>query len=971
MYNINVKSEYSFLYSNIKLDNYITKAKEDGYTSLFLCDNNMHASYKFIKHCNKHNITPIIGIDTYLSHNGLTIKTLLYYNDTKGYQELLKLSSKDMATDSNITTEDIKNSKYIDVVVVIDNTLRNSILQSKFEEIEYVIKSLKSFNPNTYIGIDYSLYSNKSIFEKLQSFANVLLADESRYLTEDDKNDFISMQKVSKRNININHNYHLKTQSEFEQQYPLLVSNHTEFANKSISIEFNDNYMPSLGEEASLYDKCIERLKQLQLIDNSEYKDRLDYEYKIIKELNYTDYFLVVADFIKYAKDNNIYIGPGRGSACGSIISYLLDITEVDPIEYGLLFERFLNPERVTMPDIDIDIEDRNRNKVIEYIENKYSSKNVCSISTFNKIKPKSAINMSRSITEIDDISYGEISSRITDKTRTIKSLYGNEEIKPYLRHESVRNLLSHAASIDSHVQNTSTHAAGIIISNKRLSDIIPLTKGSQKVLQSQYEAYDLEDIGLVKMDLLSLSNLSFLKDIVESVKIQDSKFNLKTINLEDPKTYKLFQLGLTSSIFQVDSSGMKKVLKDLNVSSFSDLVMTLAIYRPGPMDNIPLIADRKMKKAKTIYIHPLLEPILNSTYGIIVYQEQIMQILQTIAGYSYGEADILRRAISKKQESVIEEERLKFINHSKNKGIKEDIANLIYSDIAKFAQYGFNKSHAVAYAHITYQLMYLKANYPLHFYKVLIDYSVGNNHLLSHAIHELYVLRINVLKLDVFKSSFNTTIEDTNLRLGFNTQKQLKNLDLEKPQSFNDFITLNKDKLTYPQIESLIYTSSLDNYKLSKKKMIETYEDILLGFTSVIDKSQIKDINSEFEISYLSKKELEYQSYNFLYHILDRFADYIKEKKISTPSNLSNTDYIKVMGVIDTHRIIKTKKGDSMCFMTIEDKFSKIDLTLFKETLSQIDKLEDGNIIYAECKKSTYNDKISYVVNRVRVTAL
>ena len=538
---------------------------------------------------------------------------------------------------------------------------------------------------------------------------------------------------------------------------------------------------------------CRENLRIKYQTVTKEAADRLEYELHVIDKLGFSDYFLIVGDFVQFAKNNNIVTGPGRGSAAGSLVAYLMSITNVDPLKHGLLFERFLNPERVTMPDIDIDFSDVRREEVIDYVRDKYGPAHVAQIITFGTFLARSLLRELMKTMDIDYRDQAYILKHIPSQSSKglLSIIKQSEEFQTYIKQsDQLRLLFGIALKLEGLPRHMSTHAAGIVIGKVPLSEDVPLIKGSHNTYLTQYAMNELEMIGLLKIDILGLRNLTLLERIVTSINRQhNSNINPESFPEDDEKTFTLLKEGKTNGIFQLESQGMKRVLTRLKPSTLDDIIAVNALYRPGPMEQIPTYINRKHQKEKVTYLHPDLQPILEPTYGVLIYQEQIMQIAHQFAGLTLGEADILRRAISKKNEQLILEQKETFIKGCLKKGYDKTIAEEIFSWIYKFANYGFNKSHSVAYSKISYQLSYLKAHYSKFFFAHLLGTAINDASKLHPYIKEAKELGIQILPPSINRSYAYFTVESAGIRIGL---MAIKGIGYE---TVKEIINQRKDK--------------------------------------------------------------------------------------------------------------------------------------------------------------------------------
>ena len=702
----------------------------------------------------------------------------------------------------------------------------------------------------------------------------------------------------------------------------------------------------------------------------NDYKKRLLYELSVIKKMNYVDYFLIVYDYVKYAIKNNILVGPGRGSAAGSLVTYSLGITNVDPLKYNLLFERFLNPERVSMPDIDIDFDASKRGKVIDYVRNKYGKFNVMPIMTYGTFASKQAL---LSVSKVLDVDISPL-NKLIDSSKSLKENLTKEVIKVLNGNKDIKKVYYDAFKFEGMKKHIGTHAAGVVISRVRIDDVIPIMK-SGDVYLTGYTMNYLEGLGFLKMDFLAIRDLTTIADILNEI---PDKININQIDLNDSEVIDRFKTASTTGIFQFESAGMKNFLNKLKPATFDDLVVALALFRPGPMDNIPSFIKRKEGREPIDYIVSELEPILKDTYGIIVYQEQIMQIFTTIAGYSTGEADVIRRAISKKKDSVIASEKEKFIKRAKDKGYDESVSEKIYNYIMKFANYGFNKSHSVAYALVGYQMMYLKVKYPEYFYSSLLNININSVSKTKEYIDEARGIDIKVIKPDINISKDHyyinngivmpigviKNIGEVASRDIFNEQEKGKFVD------FFDFVARTYGKsVNNKTIESLIYAGALDSFGKTRKTLIENiksaliYAELASGLDSSLVSKPALEEYEEYPLNELMEKELELFGYYVSSHPVSKY----NTPKIKDIKNYFDKVIISYY-LLESVKMIKTKKGDSMAFLRLSDETGIIDGTLFPNRINYANHIKAGDILKISCHVEKRLDKYQLVINKIEI---
>ncbi len=799
-----IRSGFSFFNSLLQIDDLISFAKTRNWKQIALIDQNiMYGSYDFIKKAKANNLLPIIGLEIKLeSHHLIAIA-----KNFIGYKILLKISS---------SLNEI--SPYFD-----ESLLQNDNL--------VLINGVQNFKFANYI-----LDKDKKTFELFQKIAN-LVPKHLDVSLENGINDFPNEQ-IEALNI-------LKT-IPFSMDY--------EFVSYKETLNVFEKEDSTLQLKNQLETAFKKMLKENNINDSMPYEKRLNYEFKIVNEMNFIDYFLIVSDYVNWAKDQSIFVGPGRGSAPGSLISYLLKITDVDPIENDLIFERFLNPERVSVPDIDIDFQDDRREEIITYLKTKYGEKNVAQIVTFQTFQAKNTI---KDISRIYDISFqkvNQLTKMFFDKL-TLKQNLKRKEVVAFLKENPIfEEIIMHAKKLIGLPRQTSTHAAGIIISKNPISHIVPTMINGSNMLQTQYSMDFLEEHGLIKFDLLGLKNLSTLKNIFEMIqKTRNTSSAILTKFVPDPKVFKMLSQGKTMGVFQLESSGMKSVLEKVEVDNFEDLIAIISLFRPGPQKNIDVFSDRKHHKVPINYYDSLLEPILKNTYGIIVYQEQILDILKRYANYDYAQADLFRRAISKKDGQKLEQLKSDFLSKSLENNRNQKTSEIIFDAILEFANYGFNRSHAYAYALISYNFAYYKYHYPIEFASVFLSTLEKNPKKLLEFLNE-FETKITLLPPSINRSFANFSLEPKGIRIGFNLIsglgletvnkiKQAKQVNKQFNNVYEALITLSAFKVSKKTIEALIMVGCFDEFNYSRESLLAILDSILKLTKMVLNKDGKVDL--------------------------------------------------------------------------------------------------------------------------------
>lgn len=723
-----------------------------------------------------------------------------------------------------------------------------------------------------------------------------------------------------------------------------------------------------------------ERFKQRVL--PLSYRERLQYELDIICSMGFADYFLVVADFMRFAKDNRILTGPGRGSSAGSLVAYSLFITQVDPLAYGLLFERFLNPERITLPDIDIDFVDSKRQQVIQYVAKKYGKANVAQIITFGTLSAKAVARDVARVFGFDAETLEKISKMIPNKPGMTlqRAVAESPDLQGWLTaDDNHQHWFEVALKLEGLPRNSSTHAAGIVLAPSPLVDTVPIEEGHDDIYCTQWPMGDIEACGLVKMDFLGLRNLTILEQMRWSIyKAGGPWIEFEHIPLHDDKTFQLLQRGDTLGIFQLESAGMKQALRDIRPTHFLDIVAVNALYRPGPMDFIPIYARRKAGKEQVVMPHPVLVPILQETFGVIVYQEQIIQIASVLAGFTRGQADLLRRAVSKKNRQILEEQRAVFVNGALKQGYEQSVAEEVYELIVHFADYGFAKSHAVAYSMISYQMAYLKAHFPYSFYAALLSNATGNIDKIVQLVQEAKDKGIPFYPPSLKKSTKYFTVENQGIRYSLTGIKGVPHTFIDKvntlrqtnPEAFNNLfdlaVALSAQHFKPKMMESLIFAGALDYLEKDRAVLIMTV-DAAGKHAELLRPTEDIDIATATAYSFGKPKYMEAVAMSQkekLMHEKESLGFYISAHPVTeerqywqgincTCYELKQTrdgTYVKMIGMIDEVKKIRTKKGEQMAFVQLQDEYGTVSITLFPQVFQLVqDLLIEDEMLFIE----------------------
>ncbi len=955
-----VKSYYSLLSSLLSVDDIIDLNIRNGNNYAVICDNTMYGTMEFIKKCKQKGIKPVIGLELVIEDKVI----LCYAKDYDGYLNLVKLSTK--ANTSKVELTDIKT--YQESLIIV-------IPYSNRELLELIT------TPLVYLGYKDEQEKNKALeITKRVVFLKECLYKEKKdanylkylYLIRDGKSiyDEVSYDLLDKEFIND------RTCLEIVRDCNVT------FPKASLLLPIYD-CPNNLDADTYLRELAIKGLtRRLRGNVLKDYSDRLIYELSIIKKMGFSNYFLVVYDFILYAKKNNILVGPGRGSAAGSLVAYSLGITEIDPLKYDLLFERFLNPERVSMPDIDTDLPDIYREDVINYVREKYGDKKVAGIVTFSTMSAKQVLRDVARVLKIPNYKIDRLNSFIPPM--------GKERLDYYYQHDrlfkseidndkDLKETYLIASRLEGFPRQIGTHAAGIVMCQKNLDEVLPLTKSDDMYLTS-YSMNYLEELGLLKMDFLGIKNLTLimniLKDIEENLHI---KIPFYDIPLDDSKCYQLFTKAFTTGIFQFESSGMRKFLRELKPNNFEDIVAAIALFRPGPAANIDTYIKRKEGREKVTYLDNSLEPILKKTYGIMIYQEQVMQTVSYYADYSLGEADILRRAISKKKKDVLIEEEERFLRKAKALGKDENISKELFAQILKFAGYGFNRSHAVAYSMVAYKMAYLKVHYPLYFYTNLLSNVIGVESKLNEYVREVRSVKIKIVKPDINLSTSMFRVVDGKILFPFSTIKGIgvsvcKTIVKARCEEFTDIFmairSLVVAGITKKQLETLILADTFRNFNYNKKTLI-TNLDSLYNYGELV-----KDLDPSLVLIPDIEIVDEYDNYLLLEQEKELFGFYISNhpatsyKTNTNAISLENLDkyfdkLVTTIVLVENIKEITTKKGDKMAFVSCSDETGSVDYTFFPKIWNNIN-IKKGNLYKIVGRVEKRYNQIQIIVNGV-----
>jgi DNA polymerase-3 subunit alpha len=1055
---LHVHSEYSLLDGAIRIHDLIKKASDYNMPAVALTDHGvMYGIIEFYNEAVKAGIKPLLGCEVYIAPNGRFEKQVNKNNDEdnfyhltliaeniKGYKNLMKLVSlgfiEGFYYKPRVDKELLK--QYKDGLIALSGCIKgeipNAIINGKKDKAFNILDEYIDIfgKDNFYLeiqdsGIHEQDIVNKSLLEISQKRKIPLVGtNDVHYLNKEDSHfhDILlciqtgSTINEEKRLRFSSQEYYFKNYNEIYnafKDYNGAIENTIEIAQRSnLELKFNLDLLPPFNvpdgytKDTFLEKLCMDEIKIKYPNLQNEVIDRLKKELEVIKKMGFSEYFLIVWDFVKFAKENGIRVGPGRGSAAGSIVSYLLNITEIDPLKYGLLFERFLNEARKSMPDIDIDFCYEKRNDVIKYVTKKYGEKNVAQLITFGRMAAKQAIRDAGRVLEVPYSEVDKIAKMIpNDLNITIESSLSKvAELKEiYLKNEKVKEIIDTAKWLEGMVRQASIHAAGIVISSEELYNYTPIKRESSDDIITQYEMEHIQSLGLLKMDFLGLKTLSLIdKTLFLIEKVKNIKIDINKINPDDKKTFEMLSRGECLGVFQLESSGMRDLVLRMKPSKFEDLIALLALYRPGPLQSgmVNDYIENKNSKKKIKYLHPSLEPILNSTYGMIIYQEQVMQIASKFAGFTMSEADILRGAISKKKKEVLEEQRIKFIEGAERLGNDKKIAEKLFELINHFAQYGFNKSHSAAYAMISYQTAFLKANYPVEFMAALLSIRMGSQEKVSLYINECKRMGISVLPPDINDSFSDFTVHKDSIRFGLSAIKNVGNnvieeirLERKKNGKFKDFydfcLRMDNNVLNKKTIESLIKGGAFDSLNHSRKFLLENFEKIIeiaqkikkdkiAGQFSLfesasndnnnsdyLDKfSEIKEYKDEFFQKDLLNFEKEMLGLYITSHPLNEYEQVLLDfVSISDLADKDDGSIQTIAGIITKIKSIYTKKNQIMYYVNFEDKSGNLEVIVFPNLVEEYKNIlkEDsilkitGRLDKKEIKLETGNESPDY----------
>ena len=1059
---LHVHTEYSLLDGSNKIKEYVSRVKELGMNSAAITDHGvMYGVIDFYRECKSQGINPIPGCEVYVAPNSRFDREVTggddrYYHlvllaeNNQGYANLMKIVSKGFVegyyykprVDKSLLRE--YHEGIIALSACLAGEVQRYIVKGLYDEAKKTALEYRDiFGENNYFlelqdhGIPDQTLVNQQLLKMSSETGIPLVATNDVHYTyaEDAKaHDILLCIQTGKKLADENRmryeggQYYVKSPEEMEKLFPFALQaldNTQKIADRcSVEIEFGVTKLPKFDVPEGytsweyLQKLCWEGLEKRYGTPSEELKERLEYELNTIKNMGYVDYFLIVWDFIKYAKDHGIAVGPGRGSAAGSIVSYCLGITTIDPIRYQLLFERFLNPERVSMPDIDVDFCFERRQEVIDYVVRKYGKDRVVQIVTFGTLAARGVI---RDVGRVMDLPYAFVDSiaKMIPQELNItidKALKENPELRrTYENDEQVKYLIDMAKRLEGLPRHSSMHAAGVVISQKSVDEYVPLSRASDGTITTQFTMTTLEELGLLKMDFLGLRTLTVIQNAVEMARKKDSTIDVEKIDYNDQAVMDYIGTGKTDGVFQLESAGMKGFMKELKPHSLEDIIAGISLYRPGPMDFIPQYIRGKNDASSITYDCPQLQPILEPTYGCIVYQEQVMQIVRDLAGYTLGRSDLLRRAMSKKKGDVMQKERQIFVYGDEangvpgcvKNGIDEKTANKIYDEMIDFAKYAFNKSHAAAYAVVAYQTAWLKYYYPVEFMAALMTSVIENPSKVAEYIYACRQMNIRILPPDINRGEAAFSVDGDNIRYGLAAIKSIGKPVIQAIvdernafgpyRSLEDFITRlsSRDVLNKRAIENFIKAGALDTLGGTRKQFMSIYIQIvdhvnqekkysMAGQLSLFDMAS-EDQKAEFQIRLPDVGE--YSKENLLAfekevlgiyisgHPLEAYEEKWRKVITATTSDFQPDDdtgrtkvhdgaRVIIGGMITDKTVKHTKTNQMMAFVTVEDLLGTVEVVVFPRDYEKNRQyLEPDSKVYIRGRVSEEEEKASKLI--------
>ncbi len=1038
-------SSYSLSESTLKIKKLVSLAKKNNLPALAITDNNnMFGVFEFAQECVNNNIQPIIGSSINLldirEKDKISQLSFLVKNET-GYKNLIYLSSisyLNKSSDIGITIKDLENHSEglfcflggeYNPLMILHNENKNTdelinILQKLFNE--NLLFELQRINDSEIDSFEDFLIEKSNEFNvPIVGTNNIKFGEQDEFSAHD-----ALLCVAQKTTINNGNRKTSNNQIAFKDNEEMfeLFSDIPEIIENNFNVAISCSYYPkevppklpkfknnlNLSESQLLVkiakNGLIKKIKENKIQEKKQYENRLDFEINIINKMGFAGYFLIVSDFVNWAKENKIPVGPGRGSGAGSVAAWSLGITDLDPIKYSLLFERFLNPERVSMPDFDIDFCQIRRDEVIEYVNKKYGNDSVAHIITFGTLASRAAV---RDIGRVLEVPYGEVDSfaklipfNPSNPLTLAESIKSEKSLRDIIEtDETLSNVVDISLKLEGVHRHASTHAAGVVIGDTSLSNIVPLYKDpNTETNATQFSMKYVEKAGLVKFDFLGLTTLSIINECVNLIQKEIPNFSLKNIPLDDLKTFQQLSMGNAVGVFQLESNGMSSVLKQLQPDKFEEIIAVVALFRPGPMDNIPSFCNRKHGRENIDYIHPMLKDVLRETYGIIVYQEQVMEIAQVLSNYTLGEADLLRRAMGKKIQKEMDDQKNRFIEGALKNNINEKEASKIFDLVDKFAGYGFNKSHAAGYALISYQTAYLKANFPHEFMTATLNFSIDRTDKIISLRQELEKLEIPFLKPDINFSEEKFSIEKNEskklIRFGLSAikgvgAKSIKSVVAIRKnegqfKSVIDFLKrVESEVVNKRQLEKLIQSGSFDSVEQNRSKLFYNVPQFVNLFGASSNFSNQNLLFEEEEISFDDKNlfnqriplwgsgerlknELEVVGFYFSDHPLKHYPKkFFEIQNINYFNDVVKDESVKKLRLCGSVLDIKersNKDGRKYAFVTISEISSQYELSIFSENLGKFRYLlKEGNLLIFDIDKTISNNEARYIIRSVK----
>ena len=1024
---LHVHTEYSLLDGACRIGGMMDRVKELGQSAIAITDHGvMYGCIDFYKAAKAAGVKPIIGCEVYVARRGMEDRVygvdnkpyhlVLLCKNRQGYENLCLLVSeahiRGFYGKPRVDLELLE--KYHDGLIALSACLAGAVPQHLLNEDyegakAYALRLAEIFGPEHFYlelqdhGIEEQMAANQGLMRLARETGlPLVVTNDAHYLRKEDAKmqDVLLCVQTGTTLDDPNRKFefktdefYLKSEEELRQLFPNCeeaFENTAKIADMcNVEFVFNQYHLPAFPvpegytNEKYFRKLCYEGFEERYTDPPQEYLDRLEYEIGVISRMGYVNYYLIVWDFIRYAKEQGIPVGPGRGSGAASIVAYCLHITEVDPMKYALIFERFLNPERVSMPDFDTDFCQERRGEVIDYVMRKYGKDHVAQIATFGTMAARGAI---RDVGRALNFTYAEtdvVAKQVPNvpKITLEKALVENPKLKEmYDTDERVKQLIDTAQSLEGMPRNTSTHAAGVVITADPVCSYVPLSRNDDTIV-TQYTMTTIEELGLLKMDFLGLRNLTVIRDAEVQIQRLEPDFSIDKIRDDDPDTFRMLHEGKTQGVFQLESAGMTGVCVNMKASSIEDITAIVALYRPGPMDSIPTFIANKLDPRKVTYKTPLLEPILKVTYGCIVYQEQVIEIFRSLGGYTMGQADNIRRAISKKKMKVIEAERKVFvygdekqgISGAMAKGVSEAAAQSIYDEIVAFANYAFNKAHAVCYAVVSYQTAYLKCHYPKQYMAALMTSVLDSASKISGYIAECKELGIPVLPPDINHSSDNFTVDGDAIRFGLGAVKNVgrglirsmvaKRTEGGPFKSLEDFLQrMEEGELNKRAVENFIKCGAMDCFGYHRSELLAVYDQMMdsvsasrkknldgqMGLFAMLDEddkaAQIPIPKlAELKKADLMTMEKETTGIYITGHPMDDYRPYLKGTRVVPIASLMDEEshyqddaIVSVAGIVQDVKMKTTRNNSVMSYVTVEDDTASIEMLAFSNVITQ-----------------------------------